>query len=118
MPTPIAVVANDTATRDRLVALVPPDGFTVTTCAPTELPAELPRLFIVALPGMDSPEENLIEQLRADETTAHIPIIIASSLPMVQLQSVPYASDWTVAIVEEPVQPNVLAETMGFLLNS
>jgi hypothetical protein len=36
---------------------------------------------------------------------------------MIELQSVPYASDWTIAIVEEPVQPEVLADTIGFLLN-
>lgn len=117
MPTPIVVVAADAATRERLAALAPPDAFAVTTCAPAELPAELPRLFVVALPGLETPEERLIEQLRADDATASIPIVIASSLPMIHLHSVPYASDWTIAIVEEPVQPQVLAETMGFLLN-
>jgi hypothetical protein len=117
MPTPIAVVATDPATRDRLAALVPGDGFDVTICEPDNLPATMPGLFLVALPGLETPEEQLIERLRSDDATASIPIIIASSLPMVQLQSVPYASDWTIAIVEEPVNPQILAETMGFLLN-
>ena len=117
MPTPIAIVATDAPTRDRLATLVPHDAFDVTTCSPDELPTELPRLFIVALPGLETAEERLIERLRANDETATIPIIIASSLPMIQLQSVPYASDWTIAIVEEPVNPQILAETMGFLLN-
>jgi hypothetical protein len=71
---------------------------------------------VIALPGLETPEETVIERIRADEATAGTPIVIASALPMVQLQSVPYASDWTIAIVEEPVQPAVLAETIKFLL--
>jgi CheY-like chemotaxis protein len=117
MPTSIAVVATEIAARERLAALVPGDGFTVTSCAPDNIPAELPGLFLIALPGLETPEEQLIERLRADESSAEVPIIIVSALPMVQLQSVPYASDWTIAIVEEPVQPAVLADTMQFLLN-
>jgi len=117
MPTSIAVVAGDAGVRQRLAALVPGDGFMVTACAPDSLPAEMPQIFLIALPGLDTPEERLIERLRADEATAATPIIIASALPMVQLQSVPYASDWTIAIVEEPVSPAVLADTMRFLLN-
>lgn len=115
MPTSIAVVAGDAPTRERLAALVP-DDVMITTCTPDTVPAEMPRLFIIALPGVETPEEQLIERLRADDATADIPIIIASALPMVQLQSVPYASDWTIAIVEEPVSPAVLADTMQFLL--
>jgi hypothetical protein len=72
---------------------------------------------VIALPGLETPEEQVIERLRADDATANIPIIIVSALPMVQLQSVPYASDWTIAIVEEPVQAAILADTMQFLLN-
>jgi hypothetical protein len=117
MPAPVLVVAQDTDARSRLTGLVPNDPFEVNSCAPDALPENLPALFIVALPALESPEEQLIERLRADEATANIPIVIASKLPMVQLQSVPYASDWTIAIVEEPVQPDVLADTMGFLLN-
>jgi hypothetical protein len=117
MPISIAVVATDHAARDRLAAMVPPDAFIVTTCSPDEIPVPPPELFIVALPTLETAEERLIEQLRAEDATAGIPIVIASSLPMIQLQSVPYASDWTIAIVEEPVQPDVLAETMKFLLN-
>ena len=117
MPIPVTVVASDSGTGARLASLIPSDSFLVTQCAPTSVPAEPPGLFIIALPGIDTPEEALIERLRADEATAAIPIVIASALPMVQLQSVPYASDWTIAIVEEPVQPDVLAETMRFLLN-
>ena len=117
MPTSIAVVAGDAGARQRLAALVPGDGFTVTTCAPDSLPAEMPQLFVIALPGLETPEEQLIERLRADEATEATPIIIASALPMVHLQSVPYASDWTIAIVEEPVSADVLADTMRFLLN-
>lgn len=116
MTTSIAVVATDAAVRDRLAALLPTDIYTITALSPNELGAELPRLFVIALPGMGSPEEVLIEQLRAGETTEHIPIVIASALPMSDLQSVPYASDWTVAIVPEPVDAQVLKETIGFLL--
>jgi CheY-like chemotaxis protein len=117
MPTAVLVVASDAPTRERLAALVPDDGFAVTMSAPAEVPAEPPNLFLIALPAIDTPEEQLIEQLRADEGTAAIPIIITSALPMVQLQSVPYASDWTIAIVEEPVNAMVLADTIAFLLN-
>jgi CheY-like chemotaxis protein len=118
MPTSIAVVATDTATRERLAALVPSDTYSVIQCAPNEMPEPHPALFIVALPGVGTPEAALIEQLRANDSTANIPIVIASALPMVELQSLPYASDWTVAIVEEPVQAQVLLETMQFLLGN
>jgi hypothetical protein len=111
------VVASDSDTGARLAALIPSDAFAVARCTPSSVPAELPDLFIIALPAIETPEEALIERLRADDATAGIPIVIASALPMVQLQSVPYASDWTIAIVEEPVQPAVLAETIKFLLN-
>lgn len=77
----------------------------------------MPNIFVIALPGLETPEEQVIERLRADGATEAIPIIIVSALPMVHLQSVPYASDWTIAIVEEPVQAAVLADTMQFLLN-
>jgi hypothetical protein len=111
------VVAGDADTRARLAALLPSDGFLVTSITPDAIPSDLPNLFVIALPGLETPEEQLIERLRADDATAGIPIVIASALPMVHLQSVPYASDWTIAIVEEPVQPAVLADTMNFLLN-
>lgn len=117
MPIPVTVVASDSGTSARLASLIPSDAFAVARCAPTSVPAELPSLFVIALPGLETSEEALIERLRADEATAGIPIVIASALPMVQLQSVPYAADWTIAIVEEPVQPQVLAETIAFLLN-
>jgi CheY-like chemotaxis protein len=117
MPRQLAVVASDTSTQERLARLVPGDLFEVVLTAPEALPDALPELFIIALPGLETPEEQLIERLRADEATANIPIVIASALPMVQLQSVPYASDWTIAIVEEPVQPTVLADTIKFLLS-
>lgn len=116
MPSTIVVVASDAATRERLAGLLPDDGFTATLSAPDSVP-ELPQLFVIALPGLETPEEQLIERLRADEATAGVPIVIASALPMVQLQSVPYASDWTIAIVEEPVDAMVLADTIRFLLN-
>lgn len=116
MSTLIGVVATDAATRDRLATLVSPHDYTVTQCTPQELPSPIPDLLLLALPGIDTPEEQLIEQLRSDDATASVPIVLASALPMVQLQSVPYASDWTIAIVEEPVTAQVLAETMGFLL--
>ena len=117
MPTSIAVVAVDAATRDRLAALVPSDGYTVTNHATDALPTTKPNLFIIALPGMETPEEKVIEHLRADEQTERTPIVIVSALPMIQLQSVPYASDWTVAIVEEPVSSAILVDTIKFLLN-
>lgn len=117
MPTSVAVVASDSTTSARLASLVPGDGFIVTTSTPEQLPAEPPHMFVIALPGLETPEEHVIESLRADDATAGIPIVIVSSLPMIQLQSVPYASDWTIAIVEDPVKPQVLAETMAFLLN-
>jgi hypothetical protein len=117
MPIPVAVVASDVGTGARLASLIPDDSFTVAQSTPTSVPAALPGLFIIALPALDTPEEALIERLRADEATAGIPIVIASALPMVHLQSVPYASDWTIAIVEEPVRAEVLAETIKFLLN-
>ncbi len=114
----VAVVAQDPGVRERLVGLVPTDSFTVTACTPQELPTQPPDLFVVALPALATPEELLIERLRAEEATASIPIVIASALPMEQLQSLDYiASDWTIAVVEEPVQAEVLADTMGFLLN-
>ncbi len=117
MPTAVAVVATEASTRERLAALIPSDGFDVTLCAPENVPASQTELFIIALPGLETPEEQLIERLRADEATASTPIIIASALPMVQLQSVPYAADWTIAVVEEPVSASVLADTIKFLLN-
>ena len=113
----VAVVANDTETRDRLTQLVPTDTYTPSSCTPDMLPETQPQLFIIALPGLETPEEALIEKLRADDATAEIPLVIVSTLPMIQLQSVPYASDWTIAIVEDPVDAQVLSETMGFLLN-
>ncbi len=117
MSVAVSVVAVDAATQEKLASLVPGDAFTVTTCGPDALPAELPDIFVLALPGIDTPEEQLIETLRADDATARIPIVLVSALPMVELQSVPYASDWTIAIVEEPVQSDVLIDTMHFLLN-
>ncbi|MEI7769550.1 MAG: hypothetical protein WCI67_06160 [Chloroflexales bacterium] len=117
MPTSVVVVASDADTRARLAALLPDDLVTATTATPERIPAEMPNLFVIALPGLEAPEERVIERLRADEATASIPIVIVSALPMVYLQSVPYASDWTIAIVEEPVQAAVLADTMNFLLN-
>lgn len=117
MPIPVMVVASDTSTGARLASMIPPDSFDVAQGPPGDLPAEPPGLFIIALPGLETPEEAMIERIRADDATASIPIVIASALPMVQLQSVPYASDWTIAIVEEPVQPKILAETISFLLN-
>lgn len=117
MSTPVAVVAQDADVRTRLASLIPANAYEVMTCTPDTLPAALPGLFVVAMPHLESPEEQLIERLRADEATAGIPIVIVSTLPMIALQSVPYASDWTIAIVEEPVQPAVLVDTMGFLLH-
>jgi len=117
MPTSVVVVASDADTRARLAALLPMDSVTMTTATPESLPAEMPNLFVIALPALETPEEQVIERLRADDSTANIPIVIASALPMIHLQSVPYASDWTIAIVEEPVQAAVLADTMNFLLN-
>lgn len=117
MPTSVAVVATDVHTRERLAALIPPDSYNVLQCTPDSVPQEMPALFVIALPGLETPEEQLIERLRADDTTANIPIVIASSLPMVKLQSVPYAADWTVAIVEEPVKAAELNDTIRFLLN-
>ncbi|NJN68590.1 MAG: hypothetical protein HC884_18710 [Chloroflexaceae bacterium] len=113
----ISVVARDPATGERLASLIPSDAYTIARCNPENLPSELPNLFVVALPGIQTPEEAVIEQLRANEATANIPIVIVSALPMVELQSVPYASDWTIAIVEEPVNPQILGDTMQFLLN-
>lgn len=117
MSVSVAVVSADTATGERLASLIPGDKVTPMRCHPDALPDPLPSLFVVALPGLDAPEEALIERLRANETTANIPIIIVSALPMVDLQSVPYASDWTIAIVQEPVDPQILWDTMQFLLN-
>jgi hypothetical protein len=117
MPIAVAVISTDTAVRERLAALIPSDGFAVSTHSPDAVLAPMPDLFVIALPAVETPEEQLIERLRADDDTANTPIIIASALPMVQLQSVPYASDWTIAIVEEPVAADVLAATMSFLLN-
>lgn len=117
MSIPITVVAIDPSTANNLASLIPTDTYTTTTCTPDALPADLPQMFVLSLPGIDTPEEKLIEQLRSDDTTAGIPIVIVSQLPMIELQSVPYASDWTIAIVEEPVDPDVLKDTMHFLLN-
>ncbi|MBX0326446.1 hypothetical protein K2Z83_01895 [Oscillochloris sp. ZM17-4] len=116
MLTSVVVVASDADTQARLAALLPSDSVT-TIAAPDSIPAEMPNLFVIALPALETPEEQVIERLRADGATESIPIIIVSALPMVYLQSVPYASDWTIAIVEEPVQAAVLADTMQFLLN-
>jgi hypothetical protein len=113
----VVVVASDADTRARLAGLLPGDSVATTAVTPESIPAEMPNLFVIALPGLETPEEQVIERLRADDATESIPIIIVSALPMVQLQSVPYASDWTIAIVEEPVQAVVLADTMKFLLN-
>ncbi|ACL23948.1 conserved hypothetical protein [Chloroflexus aggregans DSM 9485] len=112
----VAVVSTDSATAQRLAALITGHDFRVTTYTPDALPATLPALFIIAMPALSSPEEQVIERLRADETTANVPIVIASALPMNELQSVPYASDWTIAIVPEPVEATVLIETINFLL--
>jgi DNA-binding response OmpR family regulator len=112
----VAIVSTDSTTADRLAAIVAAQDFRVTTCTPDALPAALPALFIVVMPALASPEEQVIEQLRANETTANIPIVIVSGLPMNELQSVPYASDWTIAIVPEPVEEKVLIDTIHFLL--
>ncbi|MCS6886577.1 hypothetical protein [Chloroflexus sp.] len=112
----IAIVSTDGATAQRLAALIAGQDFRVTTYTPDTLPAELPALFIVAMPALSSPEEQVIERLRADEATANVPIVIVSALPMNELQSVPYASDWTIAIVPEPVEAKVLVDTIHFLL--
>jgi len=120
MSTSIAVVACNTSTRERLVGLIPAAAFSITAFPPPSPDAPLPatpQLFVLALPGLETPEEQLIERLRADEATANIPIVLASALPMIDLQSVPYASDWTIAIVEEPVKADILLDTMQFLLN-
>lgn len=117
MSVSVAVVATDAASGERLASLIPTEAFARTICQPDSLPDTLPDLFVLALPGLDTPEENLIERLRADDATANIPIVIVSTLPMIDLQSVPYASDWTIAIVEEPVDPQILQDTMNFLLN-
>ena len=117
MPISIAVVAVEPATRERLAGLLATHEATIFPCSPDALPESMPSLFVIALPGLETPEEQLIERLRANPNTERLPIVIASALPMVQLQSVPYASDWTIAIVEEPVAAEVLAETIKFLLN-
>lgn len=113
----VFAVASDSTKCEQLAALIPSDTFTITTGDPSGVPAELPNIFVIALPGINTPEEQLIEKLRADDATAGIPIVIVSQLSMVELQSVPYASDWTIAIVEEPVEAQVLVDTMNFLLN-
>lgn len=119
MSVAITVVAQDPSVRARLAELCAADDCTVTPCAPDSLPAEMPRLFVIALPAMETPEEQLIERLRADEATATLPIVIVSALRMVNLQSVDYiSSDLTIAIVEEPVQQDILRDTMIFLLSS
>ncbi len=117
MPISVAVVSTDAGVAERIAALIPPDTYDVSRCTPEELPTNLPRLFVIALPELESAEEQVIETLRADDASASIPIVIVSKLPMVALQSVPYASDWTIGIVEEPVEPTVLLDTMNFLLN-
>ncbi len=117
MSIPVSVVSTDTATCERLIGLIPSDTFEATCCGPDALPEQLPGIFVLSLPGLETPEEQLIEKLRADDATARIPIVIVSKLPMIDLQSVPYASDWTIAIVEDPVDPGVLVDTMQFLLN-
>lgn len=117
MSIPVSIVSTDTSTSERLATLIPTDVFDVTTCQPGDISGALPDLFVLALPGLNTPEEQLIEKLRADDATARIPIVIVSTLPMIELQSVPYASDWTIAIVEDPVDANVLVDTMHFLIN-
>ncbi|NJK82347.1 MAG: hypothetical protein HC914_21870 [Chloroflexaceae bacterium] len=119
MSVSVAVVAQDASVRERLIGIIPTDSFAATACSPDALSDQKPGLFIISLPEMGSPEELLIEHLRADEATAGVPIIIESKLPMEKLQSLDYiASDWTIAIVEEPVAADVLVDTMGFLLES
>jgi hypothetical protein len=113
----VSVVSTDNATSTQLAELIHDAQFTTACTTPDALPSELPGLFILSLPGIDTPEEQLIEKLRAYDATAAIPIVIVSKLPMIDLQSVPYASDWTIAIVEDPVDPQVLVDTMNFLLN-
>jgi len=117
MTTSITVVATDAAVRDRLAALIPTETYAVMTLSPNELGSDMPQLFVVSLPGLGTPEEEVIQTLRAEDATANIPIVIVSALPMIDLQAVPYAGDWTIAIVEEPVDGQVLGETMGFLLH-
>lgn len=112
----VAVVSSDNTTASRLADLISAHDFHVTICTPDTLPTALPALFVVAMPTLASPEEQVIERLRADETTANVPIVIVSGLPMNELQSVPYASDWTIAIVPEPVEAPVLIDTINFLL--
>lgn len=112
----VTIVAQDVDVRSRLAALIPEDRYRVMTSAPAEI-SPSSALFVVGLPGLATPEAELIEQLRANEETATVPIIIASELPMEQLQSVDYiASDWTIALVTEPVEPQVLVDTINFLL--
>lgn len=115
------VVSMDNITRERLSGLIS-DAYAKATWIPDPdnpdaLPANIPEIFVLALPGINTPEEKVIETLRANDSTANIPIVIVSTLPMIELQSVPYASDWTIAIVEEPVDAAILADTMNFLLN-
>jgi hypothetical protein len=117
MATTIAVVAQAPDTRDALVRMIPGDAYQVTAYPPGDVPDPLPDLFVIGLPALESPEEQMIEQLRSDDATAPVPIVIASHLSMAELHSVPYASDWTIAIVEYPVDPQVLTDTMTFLLN-
>lgn len=117
MPISVAVVSTDAGVAGHITTLIPSDTYAVTQCTPGNLPASLPSLFVIALPELESAEEQVIEQLRADDATARTPIVIVSKLPMVALQSVPYASDWTIGIVEEPVEQAVLIDTMNFLLN-
>ncbi len=113
----VAVVSSDHATTSRLAGLLAGQDVRVTTYTEPVVPNPLPALFVIAMPALASPEEQLIEQLRANEATASIPIVIVSALPMNELQSVPYASDWTIAIVSEPVEAAVLADTINFLLS-
>jgi hypothetical protein len=121
MSVSICIVSTDSATWKRLSELIP-ETFTKTLWIPDpdnpdSLPSELPELFILALPGINTPEEKLIERLRSDDSTAAIPIVIVSALSMQELQSVPYASDWTIGIVEEPIEASILMDTMNFLIN-
>ncbi|NJK79083.1 MAG: hypothetical protein HC876_11520 [Chloroflexaceae bacterium] len=117
MPINVLIVSEDTSVAARIAELILSDTYAVTACAPGALPANQPDLFVIALPNLQSPEEQVIESLRSDDATAALPIVIVSKLPMIALQSVPYASDWTIGIVEEPVQRQVLLDTMRFLLN-
>lgn len=117
MASAVLIISQEAEAAEQLASLIPSDTYEVTICTPDSLSNATPALFVILLPELDSPEEQVIEKLRADDATAAIPIVIVSRLSMKDLQSVPYASDWTIGIVEEPVEATVLADTMQFLLN-